>query len=60
VLASVALDARIISESFYASLVMLAILTSLVAGTWLGRIVRAGRSLRDLDKPVAEPMPPGA
>ena len=47
VLASVALDAKIISETFYSSLVMLAVLTSLIAGSWLGRIVRSGGSLRD-------------
>jgi Kef-type K+ transport system membrane component KefB len=46
VLASVALDARIISESFYASLVVLAIVTSLLAGSWLGYVVRTGRPLR--------------
>jgi Kef-type K+ transport system membrane component KefB len=46
VLASVALDAEIISLTFYSSLVMLAILTSLMAGSWLGRIVRGGGSLR--------------
>lgn len=42
VLASVAFDARIIDEGFYAALVMLAIVTSLVAGSWLGRMVRRG------------------
>jgi Kef-type K+ transport system membrane component KefB len=46
VLASVALDARIVSPAFYSSLVMLAVLTSLVAGAWLGRLVRSGRPLR--------------
>jgi Kef-type K+ transport system membrane component KefB len=47
VLASVALDARIVSASFYASLVMLAVLTSLIAGSWLGAIVRSGRPIRE-------------
>jgi Kef-type K+ transport system membrane component KefB len=42
VLASVSLDAGIISEEFYSALVMLAILTSLVAGSWLERVVRKG------------------
>jgi len=42
VLASVALDAQIIGPDFYASLVMLAVLTSLVAGSWLERAVRRG------------------
>ncbi len=46
-LASVALDAQIISASFYSSLVMLAVVTSLIAGSWLGMIVRSGRSIRD-------------
>lgn len=50
VLASVALDARIISATFYSSLVMLAVLTSLVAGSWLGKIVRSGRPIRDDDR----------
>jgi K+:H+ antiporter len=46
VLASVALDAKIISSDFYSVLVMLAVLTSFAAGSWLGFIVRAGRHLR--------------
>jgi hypothetical protein len=46
VLASVALDARIISPSFYSSLVLLAVVTSLVAGSWLERVVRSGAGLR--------------
>lgn len=40
VLASLAFDARIVSESFYTSLVMLAIVTSLMAGSWLDLVVR--------------------
>ena len=47
VLASVTFAAGIISEEFYAALVMLAIVTSMLAGTWLGHIVRAGKPLRD-------------
>jgi len=47
VLASVALDAAIISETFYSALVMLAIVTSMIAGSWLGRAVRTGRPLRE-------------
>jgi Kef-type K+ transport system membrane component KefB len=39
ILASVALDAGIINKSFYASLVMLAILSSLAAGWWLERVL---------------------
>jgi Kef-type K+ transport system membrane component KefB len=46
VLASVAFEAGIVSSSFFASLVMLAI-TSLLAGSWLGREVRSGRALRE-------------
>jgi Kef-type K+ transport system membrane component KefB len=40
VLASVALAAGVVSESFYAVLVMLAIVTSLAAGSWLERVPR--------------------
>lgn len=47
VLASVAYGAGIVSQEFYASLVMLAIVTSLIAGTWLDHVVRQGRPLRD-------------
>jgi Kef-type K+ transport system membrane component KefB len=50
VLASVALDARIISDSFYASIVVLAIVTSLLAGSWLGYVIRSGKPLRALDE----------
>jgi Kef-type K+ transport system membrane component KefB len=38
VVASVAYAAGIIDQSFYASLVMLAIVTSLFAGSWLGHV----------------------
>jgi len=47
VLASVSYGAGIISEEFYVALVMLAIITSMIAGTLLGRRVRAGEPLRD-------------
>src|SRR4029077_14079790 len=40
VLASVAYGARIINESFYVSLVMLALLTSIIAGAWLDAVLR--------------------
>jgi Kef-type K+ transport system membrane component KefB len=57
VLAAVALDARIINQRFYASLVMLAILTSMLAGSWLARIVVSRGELR----PSAHhPEAPGA
>ncbi len=46
VLASVAYDARIVDETMYAILVMLAIVTSLLAGSWLERLVSTGRPLR--------------
>lgn len=45
VLASVAYDAKVIGESFYVILVMLAIVTSLLAGSWLERVVRWGKPL---------------
>jgi Kef-type K+ transport system membrane component KefB len=41
VLASTAFGAGIIDESFYTTLVMLAIVTSLIAGTWLQRVMTA-------------------
>jgi Kef-type K+ transport system membrane component KefB len=47
VLASVAYGAGIVSSSFFASLVMLAVVTSLLAGSWLDRVVRSGQPLRD-------------
>ncbi len=53
VLASVALDAAIIGSDFYASLVMLAILTSLLAGSWLGRAARSGALLGEQSVPGA-------
>jgi Kef-type K+ transport system membrane component KefB len=46
VLASVAFDAAIINEAFYTTLVLLAVLTSLAAGSWLERVIRSGRPLR--------------
>jgi Kef-type K+ transport system membrane component KefB len=46
VLASLALDAGIISETFYATLIILVIVTSLLAGSWLELILRRGRPLR--------------
>src|SRR5581483_4959710 len=50
VLASVAYGAGIINQSFYAVLVLLAIITSLVAGSWLARVPR--------EQLLAEPMVP--
>lgn len=58
VLASAAFDAGIIDEGFYSTLVMLAIVTSLVAGVWLERVVRSGRPLRPQSpsEPVAKTL----
>jgi Kef-type K+ transport system membrane component KefB len=53
VLASVAFGAGIIDQSFYAVLVLLAIITSLLAGSWLGRVPRD--RLLDDEVPAAAP-----
>jgi len=45
VLASVAFDARIIDEGFYTVLIMLALVTSVLAGSWLEAILRRGGGL---------------
>lgn len=45
VVASLAFDSGIVSKGFFAILVMVAIVTSLMAGSWLGRVARSGRSL---------------
>lgn len=45
VIASLAFDAGIISQGFFAILVLVAVLTSLIAGSWLGRVARSGQSL---------------
>jgi Kef-type K+ transport system membrane component KefB len=50
VLASVAFDAHIIDARFYAYLVVFSIVTSLIAGLWLERVVRGGTPLREQDK----------
>jgi Kef-type K+ transport system membrane component KefB len=42
VLASVAFDAGIISSTFYTTLVVAAVLTSQIAGTWLDYVLRKG------------------
>lgn len=46
VLASVALDSHVIDQGFYAALVMLAVVTSCLAGAWLELVVRRGWPLR--------------
>ena len=53
VLASVALDARVINESFYTILVMLALITSVLAGSWLQAALRRGEGL--LGEPAEPP-----
>ncbi len=45
VLASLAYDADIINQSFYATLILLVIVTSLVAGSWLEWVVRRDQPL---------------
>ena len=45
VLASVALDAGIVDDSFYTMLVMLALVTSVIAGTWLEAVLKRGKEL---------------
>jgi len=54
VVASTAFAAGIISQPFYAVLVLLAIVTSLAAGAWLDRIPRD----RLLVRPATEPLEP--
>jgi Kef-type K+ transport system membrane component KefB len=46
VLASLAYEARIVNETFYAVLVMLSLITSLLAGSWLDLAVRRGVEIR--------------
>ena len=45
VLASVAYEAGIINASFYTTLILLAVLTSQLAGAWLDFVLRRGRPL---------------
>ena len=54
VVASTAFAAGIIGEPFYAVLVMLAIVTSLVAGSWLERIPRERLLVRPADAPASD------
>ncbi|HEY1213816.1 MAG TPA: cation:proton antiporter [Bryobacteraceae bacterium] len=55
VLASVALDAGIISAQFYTTLVVAAVVTSQIAGVWLDIVVHKGWPLL-APKPSAEPV----
>jgi Kef-type K+ transport system membrane component KefB len=48
VMASVAFDAHIISEKFYVDLVLLALITSVMAGAWLDRVIRHGTFFTEL------------
>jgi K+:H+ antiporter len=55
VLASVAFAAGVVNEAFYATLVMLAIVTSLLAGSWLERVPRERLRERPEPKPTEAP-----
>jgi K+:H+ antiporter len=58
VLASVAFDAGIINAAFYTTLVLVAVLTSQLAGAWLDFVLRRGWPLLSAEKNVeAEPKP---
>jgi len=57
VLATTALGAGIINETFFVSLVMLSIVTSLIAGAWLERVAVSLGGLGKRDRPpAAEPL----
>jgi hypothetical protein len=58
VLASVALDAGIISTAFYTTLVVTAVLTSQACGVWLDVVLRRGWPLLAAEGPVV-PSPRG-
>jgi len=58
VLASVAFDARIISEVFYTILVMVALITSVLAGSWLEAVLMRGRGLLSDDRQASAATPP--
>jgi len=57
VLASVAFDARIINERFYVQLILLALVTSAVAGAWLDRELRRAGTGDGLLTAPAGPRP---
>jgi Kef-type K+ transport system membrane component KefB len=59
VLASVAFDAGIISQQFYTTLVIAAVLTSQIAGAWLDYVLRKGWPLLSTD-PDLDPTAPAA
>jgi Kef-type K+ transport system membrane component KefB len=63
VLASVTYAAEIIDRGFFTTLVLLSVITSHLAGQWLGRAVARGIPLTDQDAPVPPshgPREPGA
>jgi Kef-type K+ transport system membrane component KefB len=49
VLASVAFDGGIINEELFVTFVLLAVLTSLAAGTWLEHVIKSGRPLLGIE-----------
>lgn len=51
VMASVAFDAHIISQKFYVDLVLLALVTSVMAGAWLDRVLRKGTFFEEAQQP---------
>jgi Kef-type K+ transport system membrane component KefB len=59
VLASVAFDAGIIGDELFLTLVLVAVLTSLAAGSWLERVIRRGRPLLGVEpaRPAFEGSP---
>jgi Kef-type K+ transport system membrane component KefB len=59
VLASVALDAGIIHEGFYTSLVMLALITSVLAGSWLQVALKSRKDLLDDEHTNGQTEHPG-
>jgi Kef-type K+ transport system membrane component KefB len=59
VLASVALEAGIVNRSFYTTLVLVALLTSQLAGAWLDFVIRKGwplLSAPDTSDPIQSPL----
>ena len=57
VLASVAFDAGIINAKFYTTLVLVAVITSQIAGAWLEYVLRRGWALLSTDKPEGAVVP---
>jgi len=55
VLASTAYAADIVDQRFYACLVMLSVVTSLIAGTWLERTISAPAAADERSRAVARP-----